>query len=231
MKIEIWSDFACPFCYIGKKRFEEALEQFSHKDKVNVIYKSYQVNPNAPQKMVGSVYEAFAKSHQTTTEEAEKRFNMFTNSAKTVGLTYNYSDIKMTNTFDAHRLHKYADEKGLGGALLNRLMKAYFTDGLDLCDYDILSSLAQDVGLNKKASLKILEQNLYTNQVVEEQKQAKTVGIQGVPFFVINRQYGISGAQDVAYFLATLNQIWEETIEHLGYKDHKSIQNEIRCAY
>lgn len=210
MKIEIWSDFACPFCYIGKKRFEAALSKFSNKDKVEVIYKAYQLNPNAPKQMAGSAYEAFASGHQVSIEQAKKRFKMFEDNAKTVGLTYNYDIIQMTNTFDAHRVHKYAQSKGLGDLLGERLMKAYFSEGQNLSDYKTLISLASSVGLDEKAVETVLNDNAFKDLVLAEQQEARQIGVQGVPFFVINRKYGVSGAQDEIYFLNALNQIWQE---------------------
>ena len=210
MKIEIWSDFACPFCYIGKKRFENALNEFKHKNKVEVIYKAYQLNPDAPKVMVGSAYESFAKGHGTTVAQAKDRFKMFTENAKSVGLTYNYDIIQMTNTFDAHQIAKWANQFGKEDEVTNRFMKAYFTDGKNLADHEVLASLAAEVGLNEKEALKVLKENSFKNQVLAEQTEARQIGVQGVPFFVLNRKYGISGAQQQEYFLQALNKIWEE---------------------
>ena len=132
MKIEIWSDFACPFCYIGKTRFEQALMNLKHKNKIEVVYKAYQLNPDAPLKMTKSAYETFAEGHGMTKEQAKQRFDMFTQNAKTVGLEYRYDIIQMTNTFDAHRLAKWANTFGKEELLTSRFMKAYFTEGKNL---------------------------------------------------------------------------------------------------
>jgi len=210
MKIEIWSDFACPFCYIGKKRFEQALSEFTHNKHVEVIYKAYQLNPNAPKKMEGTAYEAFAKGHSTTVAQAKDRFKMFTENAKTAGLVYNYDQIQMTNTFDAHRVAKWANQFGKEDALTNRLMKAYFTDGLNLADHQTLANLVSELGMNKDEALTVLSSNQYKDQVLAEIQESRTIGVQGVPFFVLNRKYGISGAQQKEYFLNALNQIWSE---------------------
>ena len=210
MKIEIWSDFACPFCYIGKKRFEKALNEFKHKNKVEVIYKAYQLNPEAPKKMEGTAYESFAKGHGTTVAQAKDRFKMFTENAKTEGLVYNYDIIQMTNTLDAHQLAKWANQFGKEDELTNRLMKAYFTDGMNLADHQVLANLAKEIGLNSEEALSILKNNTYKNQVIAEQTEARQIGVQGVPFFVLNRKYGISGAQQKEYFVQALNKIWDE---------------------
>ena len=210
MKIELWSDFACPFCYIGKKRFEKALNNFPHKDQVEVIYKSYQLNPNAPKVMKGRAIDNFAKGHSMSVEKAKERFNMFKEQANSVGLTYDYDNIQMTNSFDAHRLSKWANQFGLEAKLTERLMKAYFTDGLNIADIDILVTIADEVGLSKEDAKKVLESKDYGDQVVNEINEGRQIGVQGVPFFVLNRKYGVSGAQPVEYFTQVMEKLWEE---------------------
>lgn len=233
MKIEIWSDFACPFCYIGKVRFEEALASFKHKNKVKVIYKAYQLNPDAPKVMKGTAYESFAKGHGTTIEQAKERFKMFTQNAKSVGLTYNYDIIQMTNTFDAHRLTKWANTLGKENELASRFMKAYFTDGLNLADYETLAHLAEEVGLSKEDALHVLNKDEYKDQVKQEQLEAKQIGVQGVPFFVLNRKYGISGAQQTAYFKQALEQIWaeENPLQTIGDQDENQACDHDECGF
>ncbi len=210
MKIEIWSDFSCPFCYIGKKRFESALQKFEHSDEVDIVFKAYQLNPAAEKNMDGDAYNAFAKNHHMTLEEAKKRLDATTQNAKSVGLDFRYDLMQMTNTFDAHRLAKWANQFGLEQKLTDRLMKAYFTEGYNLSDVDTLVQLAVEVGLNGDEARKILVDTQYSNDVRHEINEAKRIGVQGVPFFVVNRKYGISGAQQEEYFLAALEQIWEE---------------------
>lgn len=233
MKIEIWSDFACPFCYIGKARFEEALSSFKHKNKVEIIYKAYQLNPDAPQVMKGTAYEAFAKGHGTTVEQAKERFKMFTQNAKSVGLVYNYDKVQMTNTFDAHRLTKWAKTFGKEEALITRLMKAYFTDGKNLADYETLADLSTEVGLQKDRALEVLNKNEYKDQVKDEQLEARQIGVQGVPFFVLNRKYGISGAQQTAYFKQALEQIWaeENPLQTIGNQDENQSCDHDECGF
>lgn len=211
MKIEIWSDFGCPFCYIGKTRFEKALAAFPHKDEVEVTYKAYQLNPVAPQEMTLSPAKAFAKGHNMTEKEAKERFKMFVKSAKSEGLTYNYDIIQMTNTFDAHRLAKWANEQGKEEALTAIFMKAYFTDGLNIADHNVLVDLVTSIGLDGKVAKAVLESDQYKTVVESQITEARQVGVRGVPFFVLNRKYGVSGAQPVEYFSQVLNQLWEET--------------------
>ncbi len=210
MKIELWSDFACPFCYIGKKRFEEALNAFPHKDKVEVIYKSYQLNPNAPKEMNKNAVEAFAEGHRMSVQKAKERFTMFKQQAATVGLTYDYDNIQMTNSFDAHRVAKWANQFEKEEELTNRLMKAYFTDGLNIADENTLVKLAKEVGLSEEEARKVVESTDYTDQVHNEINEGRQIGVQGVPFFVLNRKYGVSGAQPVDYFTQVLDKLWDE---------------------
>lgn len=210
MKIELWSDFACPFCYIGKKRFEQALEAFPHKDKVELVLKAYQLNPNAPKEMKDSAAETFAKGHRMSVDKAKERFAMFQQQAKTVGLTYNYDIIQMTNSFDAHRLAKWANQYNKEYDLTGRLMKAYFTDGRNIADIDTLVELAEEMGLNGNEARRVLDNGEFADQVKSEITEARQIGVQGVPFFVLNRKYGVSGAQPVEYFTAVLEKLWEE---------------------
>jgi predicted DsbA family dithiol-disulfide isomerase len=233
MKIEIWSDFACPFCYIGKTKFEQALEKFEHKNEVEVVYKAYQLNPYAPKEMEGNAYEAFAKGHNMTAKEAKERFKMFEQNAKTVGLTYNYDIIQMTNTFDAHRLAKFANTKDLEEKLTSRLMKAYFTDGMNLSNIETLVSLAKEVGLDESEAKNVLESNQYKDEVQAQIDEARKVGVQGVPFFVINRKYGVSGAQQTEYFYQALQQIWQEDhpVKTLADQDQDASCGDEGCSF
>jgi len=210
MKIEIWSDFACPFCYIGKTRFEQALSEFKHKNQVEVVYKAYQLNPNAPTKMVKNAYETFAEGHGMTKEQAKQRFDTFTQNAKTVGLKYRYDIIQMTNTFDAHRIAKWANKFNKEDEVTARFMKAYFTEGKNLADQATLLSLVEEIGLNTQDAKTILESKDYSDEVYNQIQEARQIGVQGVPFFVLNRKYGISGAQQKEYFTQALEQIWKE---------------------
>jgi len=227
MKIELWSDFACPFCYIGKKRFEQALEKFPHKDQVEVVLKAYLLNPNAPKVMTDSPAVAFAKGHRMNVDQAKQRFDMFVTQAKTVGLTYNYDIIQMTNSFDAHRLAKWSNQFGIEYELTGRLMKAYFTDGLNIADTDTLVGLAGEMGLDETVARTVLQNNEYADQVQAEITEARQIGVQGVPFFVLNRKYGVSGAQPVEYFTAVLEKLWDE--EHPKFSSIEGAEHGAFC--
>ena len=211
MKIEVWSDFACPFCYIGKTRFDNALNKFEHKDQVEVIYKAYLLNPSAPKVMEGTAVEAFAKGHRVTPEQAKAKFKMFVDNAKSVGLDYNYDIIQMTNTLDAHRIAKWAEQFNKKEIVTSRFMKAYFTDGLSLADHDTLLSLVEELDLDKESAKEVLDSNKFESDVRAEIEEGRSVGVRGVPFFVLNRKYGISGAQQEDYFLESLKVLYKES--------------------
>jgi predicted DsbA family dithiol-disulfide isomerase len=211
MRVEIWSDFACPFCYIGKKRFEKALAEFEFKDEVEVVYKAYQLNPNAPAEMIGTAYENFAKSHHMSQDTARKRFAMFTEMAQNEGLTYDYDKVQMTNTLDAHRLAKWSNLFGKEAELTDRLMKAYFTEGKNLADHPTLLALVKELGLDANKAKIILDSDDFKLEAKQEMQEGVAVGVQGVPFFVIDQKYGISGAQELGYFKQALTQIYQES--------------------
>ena len=211
MLIEIYSDFACPFCYIGKTNLEQALKDFAHKDDVTIVYKSFQLNPNAPKHTDLNAYDLFAKSHGMKVEDAKARLNQIQNHAKTSGLTFNYDIMKMTNTIDAHRLYKYAQTKTDSKNLMDALLKGYFTEGADLSNKEDLLTIAQSNGLNEDEVRKLLESDDYFNDVENDVKEAHSLGINSVPFFVIDKKYGISGGQPKEYFLQALDQIHQES--------------------
>ena len=226
MKIELWSDFACPFCYIGKTKFDKALEAFPHKDEVELVYKAYQLNPAAPKVMVGSPAEAFAKGHRISVDKAEQKFTMFVEAAKAVGLEYNYDIIQMTNSLDAHRIAKWARTFNKETEVVNRFMKAYFTEGLNIADHDTIVSLVGELGLDKDEAKSVLSSGKFRDVVEDEINEGRQVGVRGVPFFVLNRKYGISGAQPVEYFTQVLEKLWEET---KPLEEIKGASNEHAC--
>ncbi len=210
MKIEIWSDIACPFCYIGKKRFEAALERFDYKDQVEVIYKAYQLDPSAPKVMSMSAESYISKQHGVTEEEALEKFKVFTENGLTVGLQFDYKNIHLTNSFDAHRVLKWSREFDKEEELSEVFMNAYFVRGLNIADFDVIKELVIEIGLDGDKAIEVLQGDLFIDVVKEEIEESSAIGVQGVPFFVINRKYGISGAQSEEYFFGALTQIYAE---------------------
>lgn len=210
MTIEIWSDVLCPWCYIGKRQFENALAEFPHREKVDVIWKSYELDPNSPKNQGIGSYDMLAKKYGVSREQSIEMHNNVTERAKSLGLEYNFEKVLPTNSFDAHRLTHLAKEHNLQYEMIERLSKAYFTNGKDISKYEVLKELAKEIGLDENIVSKMLNNNEFSKEVRADEQEAKNLGISGVPFFVLNRKYGISGAQGSQVFLEALNQAWDE---------------------
>ena len=212
MKIEIWSDIVCPFCYIGKRRLEEALADFKHADKVEVVWKSFQLDPNQVTNPNISVVEDLARKKGWTLEYASDASESVADMAAEEGLFYDFDKAIPANTFNAHRLLQFAKTKGLGSVLKEALLRAYFMDGKNVDDTETLLTLADENGLSTDKTREVLSNpTTYRNEVLEDINEAKDLGISGVPFFVIDRKYGISGAQPLSVFANTLQKAWVET--------------------
>lgn len=210
MIIEVWSDFVCPFCYIGKRRLELALEQFPEKDQVEIEYKSFELDPNAEKNPGKSIHELLASKYGMSLERAKSSNESVGNQAAAVGLTFNFDSMQHTNTFDAHRLAKYATVQGKGKAMTERLLKAYFTDSQLISNHETLANLADEVGLDKDEVLSVLKRDDYGQEVRNDEEQARQIGVQGVPFFVFNQKYAVSGAQPPEVFTNVLEKVWQE---------------------
>ena len=210
MKVEIWSDVVCPFCYIGKRRFEKALESFEAKDKVEIEWRSFQLDPDLEYVPGQSVHEYLGKRKGTSAADGKKMNDAMTAMAKEVGLEYNFDKAIINNTFNAHRLLHYAKEKGLQSEMKERLFRAYYTEGKNIGDTDTLAQLGEEVGLQAEEIRTVLQSDKYAQDVVQDQYKAQQLGIQGVPFYVFNNKYGVSGAQPSEIFAQVLEKVWEE---------------------
>jgi len=210
MLIEVWSDFVCPFCYLGKRRLEIALEKFAYKDEVELVFKSFELDPLSEKKFDGNIHEYIAKKYGIPVEQAKASNNQLVAEAKDIGLNYNFDDLIRTNTFDAHRVVHYAKAEGKMKELSERIFKAYFVDSLNISDYKVLASLAYEVGLNSDKTLSILESDQYGKEVRKDEETASKLGISGVPYFVINNKYAVNGAQPPELFLEALEKAREE---------------------
>jgi len=209
MTVEIWSDVVCPFCYIGKREFEKALSQFPERENVRVIWKSFELDPNAPAKSELDMYGMLVDKYGGTREDAKARVAGVVERAKTVGLDYNMDIAVIGNSFDAHRVLQFAKTKGLGDAMKERLFKAYFTEGAQLADVPTLIKLASEVGLDGSEAATVLSSTAFTDEVRADEREAQQIGVRGVPFFVIDRKFSVSGAQQSDAFLGALKQGWE----------------------
>jgi predicted DsbA family dithiol-disulfide isomerase len=210
MKITIWSDFVCPFCFIGESHLDKALENFSHAEDVEIEYKSFLLMPDA-QYVPGQNYaETFSGMKGVPLEQAEAMLKQVTDMAKNSGVEINYDKAKLTSTYDAHRVFQYAKEQGKGNEFFNRFYAAHFTEGEVLNDTETVVRLAEDVGLDGVQVRKVMESKEHTDQVTNDISEARSVGVQGVPFFVIDNKYAVSGAQPVEVFNQVLDKVWEE---------------------
>ena len=211
MKIEIWSDIVCPWCYIGKRRFESALATFPHCDDVEVVYRSFELDPSAEKKSGVSSTDMLAKKYRISRERAEAMNARVSALAAQEELDYHLESARHANTFDAHRLIHFAASHGLQIEMKERLMRAYFTESADVGDTDTLVRLAAEVGLNTGEAREALQRGAFADDVRADERRAQMLGISGVPFFVIDEKYGISGAQPTEVFAQALQAIWVES--------------------
>lgn len=211
MIIEVWSDFVCPFCYIGKRRLEDVINEFPHKEQVEVHFKSFELDPNAPVYSGKSIHEAIAEKYGLTLEQAKRSNEEIGSHAAEVGLTFQFENMKPTNTFLAHRLAKFAKTLGKEKEITEKLLYAYFTESKHIGDVGVLADIAESAGIDREEALNILhDEKAFANDVRIEEGIASQYGIRGVPYFVINQKYAISGAQPKETFVNALNKVWEE---------------------
>lgn len=210
MKVEIWSDIACPFCYIGKTKFQKALDNFDHADEVEVNYRAFQIAPTAKKNTGLTMDQVLAQSHGLTVEKAHQLNLQVASEAKKVGLNYDFDHLIPTNSLDALQLTYFAREFGKTSEMTERLMKAYLVEGQDIGDYQTLLKLSKEVGLDSQQAGLALQENKYKSQIQEEREEAINKGLQGVPLFIINDKYTISGAQPIEIFTNALNEAWKE---------------------
>ena len=210
MKVEIWSDVMCPFCYIGKRRFEEALADFAHKDEIEIEWKSFQLNPDLKTDPTLNISQYLADAKGWTLDYAQQLNNQVTEMAAGVGLTYDFDKAVVANSFDAHRLVHLAKKHNLGDKAEEALFKAYFTEGKNIADHAALTELGIEMGMEEDEIKQVLESNAFAAEVKQDINEAAHLGIHGVPFFVMNGRYGVSGAQMVPVFLETLEKAYSE---------------------
>jgi predicted DsbA family dithiol-disulfide isomerase len=206
MKVEIWSDVMCPFCYIGKRRFENALEKFGHTDEIEIEWKSFQLNPDMETDPALNIDQYLADKKGWTIDYARQLNNHVTQMAAEAGLTYNFDKAIVANSFNAHRFSHLAKKHGLGVEAEELLFKAYFTDGKNIDDQQTRVELGVSLGLDANEIKTTLESNAYAADVKQDIDQAQYLGVQGVPFFVLNNKYAVSGAQAVPVFEETLQK-------------------------
>jgi len=208
MKVDIWSDVRCPFCYIGKRKFEIALEKFEHKDQIEVEWHSFELDPNTVTKPEVNPVDYLAQIKGQPREWAVEMNQRITDTAAEVGLDFNLESSVVANSFNAHRLIQLAKSNGLDNQIEEKLFVDYFTAGKNIDDKEVLIEAGISVGLERLAIEMMLNSDSFTDEVRLDQKIAQQIGIQGVPFFVFDQKLAVSGAQPPETFLGAMEQAW-----------------------
>lgn len=211
MKIDIWSDVVCPFCWIGKRHLEQALEGFPHREQVELVWHSFQLDPTAPAVSAETTPEHLARKYGMTLEQARASQQRLEQQAATVGLEYHLGTTLTGNTFDAHRLLHLAAAEADVDAVMERFMRGYFTENLPIGDHNVLVRLAVEAGLDEDRVREVLAGEEFAQAVRDDAEQARAYGARGVPFFVLGGVLGVSGAQPVELFERALREAWDET--------------------
>jgi predicted DsbA family dithiol-disulfide isomerase len=217
MKVEIWSDVVCPWCYIGKRRFEDALARFAHRDELEIEWKSFELDPGATSEQSGAdkdtadYAQRLARKYGTSVPGAQKMLDSMTAAAAAEGLDFHFERAVRANTFDAHQVIHLGLDRGVQDAVKERLLRAYFTEGEAVGDRETLVRLAAEAGLDADEVRTALTEQRYAGAVRSDESEAAGLGISGVPFFVIDRKYGINGAQPAEQVLEALQRAWSES--------------------
>jgi predicted DsbA family dithiol-disulfide isomerase len=211
MQVEIWSDVVCPWCYLGKRRFETAVDGFAHRDEVSVIYRSFELDPSAPKDATTPTARMLASKYGLTDQQASDAQKQLVQRAAADGLTFRMDDLHSGNTADAHRLLHLAKARQRQPELVERLHRAYFTEQVPIFDHGELTRLAVEAGLDRGEVINVLATDEYGPAVDADEAQAVALGVTGVPFFVIDRRYAVSGAQPAATISQVLERAWSRS--------------------
>jgi predicted DsbA family dithiol-disulfide isomerase len=214
MKIEIWSDVVCPFCYIGKRKLEKAIEKSPFKDKIKIEWKSFQLNPDQQTTPNISMLQHLSQSKGWSMEQTHEITSNVVNMAAAQGLVFDFDRAVVANTRNSHRLIHLAKESGNEDAMKERLLSAYFSEGKNVDDFSTLISLGKEVGLDEEKIKVMLESNKLEEAVDQDIYESRQLGVKGVPFFVLDQKFGISGAQPDEVFEQTLEKAWVEFVKN-----------------
>ena len=210
MQVEIWSDILCPWCYIGKREFENALAEFKNKDKVEITWKSFELDPAAQKDYPGDLYDLLSSKYNISVDKAKQMTAALVARANSIGLQYNMDTAKATNSFDAHRLIHLAMKHGLQEKVIESLSSAYLIEGLHIGSRETLTKIGLDAGLKASDIQAMFESNKFADDVRKDEYEAQNLQVRGVPFFLIDRKYSLSGAQPQVVFGEALEKIYEE---------------------
>ncbi len=211
MRVEIWSDVVCPWCYIGKRHFESALERFEHADEVEVVWRAFELDPGAPVERDGAYIDRLSAKYRIPVEEAEAMVERMTRVGDDAGVDMRFDRARPGNTFDAHRVLHLARERGVQDAVKERLLAATFTEGRPTGRHDTLVEVAVEAGLDEDEVRAVLAGDRYADEVRGDEALARSFGISAVPFFVLDRKYAVPGAQHPDTLLDVLRQVWAES--------------------
>jgi predicted DsbA family dithiol-disulfide isomerase len=211
MDVHIWSDVVCPWCYLGKRRFEHALALFDHRAEIRVMHRSFQLDPSRPRHQTMSRREMLKSKYQLSEQQVQDMDTRMEHLADVEGLEYHLTDAGLTgNTLDAHQLLQLGKARGIQDAVIERLYRAYFSEQRSVFDRDSLVTLAGEAGLEQSEARDVLERDAYVDAVTADVLEARALGVSGVPFFVLGGRYGVSGAQATDVFAEALTKAWEE---------------------
>ena len=227
MKVEIWSDVMCPFCYIGKRKFEAALSKMPERESVEVIWKSFQLQPDLKTDPTKNTVAHLAESKGWTIAYTNQAIAHVVDMAKKVGLNYNFDKAVVANSFDAHRVSHYAASQGKGNEMEEQLFQAYFVDGKNTADHKTLTQLSVSIGLNESDVKAVLSTDKFSEEVRKDIYEASQIGVSGVPYFVFNDKYAVSGAQDSNVFLEVLQKSFAEWKSANGDKKTELIEGSV----
>jgi predicted DsbA family dithiol-disulfide isomerase len=213
VRIDIWSDIVCPWCYLGKRRFEHALALFDHRDQIAVAHRSFQLDPSKPRHQTSNRRAMLKAKYQLSDDQVQEMDARMERLADIEGLEYHLTDAGLTgNTLDAHQLVHLARKSGAEDAMIERLYRAYFTEQRSVFDRDSLVTLAGEAGLDQAEARDVLERDGFVAAVTADVNEARSLGVNGVPFFVLGGRYGVSGAQSADVFTEALTQAWDDSL-------------------
>jgi len=211
VEIELWSDFACPWCALGQYRLDAARREFAHGDEITVVHRAFELDPHAPARRHQSMDEVLATKYGMSPAQVQQGHDRLTAMGDEVGLEFHFDRIQLGNTFDAHRLARLARGTDAEHDLFIGLFGAYFTQGAVLSDHDVLLDVATRAGVDADAATGVLSGDTFATEVREDEATAQQLGITGVPYFVIDGRWAVPGAQDIETLVRTLDRAWERT--------------------
>ncbi|MFI1399697.1 DsbA family oxidoreductase [Streptomyces sp. NPDC020681] len=231
MRVEIWSDIACPWCYIGKARFEKGLADFAHRDQVEIVHRSFELDPGRAKGDTAPVVDMLALKYGRTREEAQAMEEHVASNARSEGLGYRTEGRDHGSTFDVHRLLHLAKARGRQDELLDLAYRANFAEERSVFDAEILVELAVEAGLDADEARAVLaDEDAYADDVRADEREAAELGANGVPFFVLDRRYGVSGGQPAEVFTQALEQAWQgRAITPIGSEDAAACDTDGSC--